>query len=211
VLVCSWSINAEPWLSDNPRRRSGRFPHPALGQDFEPIEPPLGPSDQWHQRMVQTGNALIRSHRRSASSLASMMFQLRAQAVPSSLTLLSPQGRGGILGRQRDVADKSHSDSIAFTVSGHRRSKQTVAKLLMGWADCMCTDLCMCTHPVWPAPSLLSPGGDPLRGFFRSTAPACLNRGRGSSQCRSESCSTPKQNPTDPYHRSETDERQKLD
>jgi hypothetical protein len=64
------------------------LPHPALGQDFESIEPPLGPSDQWHQRMVQTGNALIRSHRRSASSLASMMFQLRAQAVA-----LSPPAR----------------------------------------------------------------------------------------------------------------------
>ena len=38
--------------------------------------------------MVQTGNALIRSHRRSANSLASMMFQLRAQAVP-----LSPAAR----------------------------------------------------------------------------------------------------------------------
>ena len=38
--------------------------------------------------MVQTGNTLIRSHRRSANSLASMMFQLRAQAVP-----LSPPAR----------------------------------------------------------------------------------------------------------------------
>jgi hypothetical protein len=85
VLVCSLSINAAQTTLIG---GVAALPHPALGQDFESIEPPLGPSDQWHQRMVQTGNALIRSHRRSASSLASMMFQLRAQAVA-----LSPPAR----------------------------------------------------------------------------------------------------------------------
>ena len=103
MLVCSWSI------SDVPRTRSGSsqttliggvaaLPHPALGQDFEPIEPPLGPSDQWHQRMVQTGNALIRSHRRSASSLASMMFQLpRSRHLSGAATIrydTNPDGAG---------------------------------------------------------------------------------------------------------------------
>jgi len=32
----------------------------------------------------------------------------------------------------------------------------------------------MCTHPVWPAPSLLSPGGDPLRGLFSIYRPGFL-------------------------------------
>ena len=95
MLVCSWSINAERWLSD----LVGEWPLSPirLGQDFEPIEPPLGPSDQWHQRMVQTGNALIRSHRRSASSLASMMFQLRSRHLSGAATIrydTNPDGAG---------------------------------------------------------------------------------------------------------------------
>ena len=64
--------------------------------------------DQPHQRMVQTGNALIRSHRRSANSLASMMFQLRAQAVP-----LSPAARQV----QAEASDEATASKATATTS----------------------------------------------------------------------------------------------
>jgi hypothetical protein len=60
---------------------------------------------------VQTGNALIRSHRRSANSLASMMFQLRAQAVP-----LSPPARQV----QAEASDETTASKATATTNEAR-------------------------------------------------------------------------------------------
>jgi hypothetical protein len=60
--------------------------------------------------MVQTGNALIRSHRRSANSLASMMFQLRAQAVP-----LSPAARH--VQAQAEASDETAASKATATTN----------------------------------------------------------------------------------------------
>jgi hypothetical protein len=60
--------------------------------------------------MVQTGNALIRSHRRSANSLASMMFQLRAQAVP-----LSPAARQ--VQAQAEASDETTASNATATTN----------------------------------------------------------------------------------------------
>jgi hypothetical protein len=60
--------------------------------------------------MVQTGNALIRSHRRSAKSLASMMFQLRAQAVP-----LSPPARQ--VQAQAEASDETTASKATATTN----------------------------------------------------------------------------------------------
>ena len=98
---------------------------------------------------------------------------------------------------------------FAFTVSGHRRQKRAVAKL--PWAGRIVPTYVCVPTPSGPLQAYSAPAVTPSGAFFDLLPRLGINRGRGSSQCRSESCSTPKQNPTDPDHRSETDERQKLD
>src|SRR5262245_33868869 len=102
----AWMKPFRYWYTCAPCSLSG--PNFQFPQDFCFIV--LRRLDQPHHRMVQTGNALIRSHRRSANSLASMMFQLRAQAVP-----LSPAARQ--VQAQAEASDETTASKATATTS----------------------------------------------------------------------------------------------